>query len=251
MGIETLKEMKTSIVRCVEGQMDNLKEVDAKELGQAIDMIKDLSEAIYYCTITESMEKAEKEQEERPPEVRTVNYYTPMMPMYYPGGGGGSGGGSSGGGGGSSGGGSSGGSSGGGGGGRSGGSSGGSSGGGSGGGSSGGSSGGSGGGGSSRYYTPGRMPEEYMQYGMMPDEGEYYRGWEMAERNPKEGKSPVRRRLYMEGKEKHRDKPSQLHELEAYVQELSSDIDEMMKDASPEEKNTLRQKMNNLISKLA
>jgi len=26
-------------------------------------MIKDLSEAIYYCTITESMEKAEKENE--------------------------------------------------------------------------------------------------------------------------------------------------------------------------------------------
>jgi len=112
------------------------------------------------------MEKAEKEQEERPAEVRNINYYTPM-PMYYPNGNNG-----------------------------------------------GNSSGGSQGGGA-RYYTP-RMPEEYMNYGMMPDDG-YYRSWEISERNPKEGKSGIRRRLYMEGKEQHRDMPSQLHELEAYV----------------------------------
>ena len=29
-------------------------------MGEAIDMIKDLSEAIYYCTITEAMEKSDK-----------------------------------------------------------------------------------------------------------------------------------------------------------------------------------------------
>lgn len=46
--------------------MNHLENVDTKELGEAVDMIKDFSEAIYYCTITESMEKAEKEQEERP-----------------------------------------------------------------------------------------------------------------------------------------------------------------------------------------
>jgi hypothetical protein len=40
--------------------------VDAKELGEAMDMIKDLSEAIYYCTITESMEKSSKEKREMP-----------------------------------------------------------------------------------------------------------------------------------------------------------------------------------------
>jgi hypothetical protein len=32
-----------------------LGEVDTKELGEAIDMIKDLEEAIYYCTVTEAM----------------------------------------------------------------------------------------------------------------------------------------------------------------------------------------------------
>jgi hypothetical protein len=34
-----------------------LSEVDTKELGEAIDMIKDLEEAIYYCTVTEAMTK--------------------------------------------------------------------------------------------------------------------------------------------------------------------------------------------------
>ena len=29
-----------------------IREVDTKELGEAIDMIKDLEEAIYYCTVT-------------------------------------------------------------------------------------------------------------------------------------------------------------------------------------------------------
>jgi hypothetical protein len=87
--------------------------------------------------------------------------------------------------------------------------------GGNGGGNSGGQSGGSQSGGT-RYYTP-KMPDEYMNYGMMPDDGGYYRRWEIAERNPMEGKSPIRRRMYMEGKQQHRDMPSQLHELEAYV----------------------------------
>ena len=52
-------------------------------------------------------------------------------------------------------------------------------------------------------------------------------------RDPREGRSPMRRRMYMEGKEMHNDPTSQLHELEAYLQELSTDITEMVKDASP------------------
>ena len=46
-------------------------------------MIKDLSEAIYYCTITEAMEKSEEE----PAPINNINYYT--TPLYnnkmYPG----------------------------------------------------------------------------------------------------------------------------------------------------------------------
>ena len=70
-------------------------------------------------------------------------------------------------------------------------------------------------------------------------------------RDPREGRSPMRRRMYMEGKEMHNDPNSQLHELEAYLQELSSDITEMIKDASPEERATLHQKMTMLASKIA
>ena len=208
MSIEVLKEMKDNLVKCTKSQIENLMDpsVNAKELGEAIDMIKDLSQAVYYCTITQSMEKAEKDQEEGSAQVRNINYYTPM-PMYYPGDQGSSSG------------------------------------------NSGGSSNGNSKGGS-RYYTPMMyMPEEYMPYGMMPDDN-YYRKWEIAERNPKEGRSPVHRRMYMEGKEQHKDIPSQLHELEVYVQELSSDVMEMMKDASPEEKNTLRQKITNLATRI-
>ena len=61
--MERLKAMKESLMGCVEGQIHgHLNEVDAKELGEAVDMIKDLSEAIYYCTITEAMEKGDEEK---------------------------------------------------------------------------------------------------------------------------------------------------------------------------------------------
>ena len=59
--IEQMKMMKTTLMNCVQGQMGDLTSVDAKELGEAVDMIKDLSEAIYYCTVTEAMEKKDKE----------------------------------------------------------------------------------------------------------------------------------------------------------------------------------------------
>lgn len=56
--------------------------------------------------------------------------------------------------------------------------------------------------------------------------------------------------MYMEGKEMHKDTNSQLAELEAYLHELSDDLTEMIKDASPEEKATLRQKMTTLANKI-
>ena len=53
--MERLKNMKESLINCVQSQMSHLYETDTEELGEAIDMIKDISEAIYYCTITEAM----------------------------------------------------------------------------------------------------------------------------------------------------------------------------------------------------
>lgn len=76
--IEQMKMMKTTLMNCVQGQMGDLASVDAKELGEAVDMIKDLSEAIYYCTITESMEKSDKEKEKYYP----VDYYRDMDKPY-------------------------------------------------------------------------------------------------------------------------------------------------------------------------
>ena len=37
--------------------MCNAYEADTEELGEAIDMLKDLEEALYYCTIIEAMEE--------------------------------------------------------------------------------------------------------------------------------------------------------------------------------------------------
>jgi hypothetical protein len=49
---------------CVESQIIHLDEVDTKELGEAIDMIKDLEEAIYYCTVTKAMKEYDDDDEE-------------------------------------------------------------------------------------------------------------------------------------------------------------------------------------------
>ena len=61
--MKRLEHMKECLIGCVQNQInENLDQVDTKELGEAIDMIKDLEEAIYYATITKAMHgKEEKE----------------------------------------------------------------------------------------------------------------------------------------------------------------------------------------------
>ena len=213
--MERLKAMKNTIMGCVEGQLGKLQETDTEELGQAIDMIKDLEEALYYCSITKAMEKAEKE-EEAMGRSSMARYYTPMMMypyerdmdrgmgrMYYSErqprnsqgeftsyyGGSGNSGGSRGGN------------------------------------SSSGSRSGMG------YYTEREMPFELRDY--------------------REGRSPMSRRSYMESKELHKDKDEKIKELEKYMKELGEDIVEMIEDASPEEKKMLEKKMTQLTSKVA
>lgn len=161
MAVEVLKTMKDQITSCVQAQLSDISKVDTHELGEAVDMIKDLAEAIYYCTISDSMEKSEEKSKGGE---TNINYYTT------PGGGRGI-----------------------------------------------------------NYYT--QVPRDMM-------------------RDPREGKSYIRRRMYMEGKETHNDPTSQLQELEIYLQELSSDITEMIRDASPEERAMLHQKMTTLANKI-
>ena len=197
MGTEALKTMKEQLMSCVQGQLGDISKADAHELGEAVDMIKDLAEAIYYCTITESMEKGSEDK----PGDTNINYYTTTPYynkmssdyrdmdraggyMYYP------------------------------------------------------TAAGEGGKSTSTTTTTGRGMNYYSE---MPAD---------IIRDPREGRSPMRRRMYMEGKEAHNDTNSQIRELEAYIHELSDDITEMIKDASPEEKATLRQKMTTLANKI-
>lgn len=229
MGTEALKTMQKQLMSCVQGQFGDLSKVDTHELGEAVDMIKDLAESIYYCTITEAMEKSEEKNGER---VQTVNYYTSpiyakstpnmmesdyrMMErnggyMYYPSGSGGGSGGQ-----------------------------------------------GQGTGATNYMYYPTGPNGDTTNGGNMDSVGmlgnggrvvNYYTNPDMM-RDPRQGRSPMRRRMYMEGKEAHNDTNSQLRELEAYLQELSKDITEMIKDASPEERATLHQKMSTLADKI-
>ena len=266
--MEKLKQMKEALVGCVQTQIyGNLEKVDTKELGEAVDMIKDLAEAIYYCTITEAMEKEEKEGGKGQhgmmyynPRMMPMEYYDPRlreryMPgsMYAQGGGGGSSG--------------------------------------SGGGGSSGSSGGGGGGGSrnargdggydasargnnargggTRGYMEGMMPIDEPWYPMYYEDMMYTRGgnqgggqgggggrggnrnyppMEMM-KDPQEGRSGECRTMYMEGKGM-KDKTQQMKELENYMQELSQDLTEMIQDASPEEKQLLQQKISTLATKI-
>lgn len=184
MSLDNLKTMKEQLTSCVQSALNNIDNVNTHELGEAVDMIKDLSEAIYYCTITESMEKSDKEDQEQTPV--NINYYTPYIhDKRYP-----------------------------------------------------------------DYYRDIEREGGRMYYTPIVSGGRYNSTYDGQTRDPREGRSPIRRRMYMEGKELHRDVMTQMNELQAYLQELSTDITEMIKDASPEQKTALKQKMTTLASKI-
>ena len=80
--MEKLEKLKECLVGIVEEQVyGNIAKVDAKELGEVVDMIKDLSEAMYYCTITEAMESDEWKEEKKPRHKENLMYY-PKRTMY-------------------------------------------------------------------------------------------------------------------------------------------------------------------------
>lgn len=71
----------------------------------------------------------------------------------------------------------------------------------------------------------------------------------------REGRSGMMRRSYMETKEMHKantpeDKQQKMKELEKYMGELSGDITEMIADASAEEKSLLKAKLQTLAQKI-
>ena len=145
-----LTTMIENLTNCVEYQMEHLEKANTCELGEAVDMLKDLHEALYYHTITEAMK------------------------------------------------------------------------------------------GDGAY---GDWPVEYKKKDHLRDGPD-----EMTE-CVYEGHSHKNRKMYMEAKHT-KDKATQLRELEKYMQELTSDMVEMIEDASAEEKQYLEKKISALASKI-
>lgn len=76
---------------------------------------------------------------------------------------------------------------------------------------------------------------------------------EMRDRN--EGRSGLYRKAYMESKELHKgntqqDKEAKIKELEKYMKELSEDMAELVADMSPEERTMTKTKLTTLVSKM-
>jgi hypothetical protein len=151
--MERLRYIRNAILDCIEKEVECLDEVDTEELGEAIDMVKDLEEAMYYAAITKAM--GEKE-----------------------------------------------------------------------------------GWGGKEYHRP--EPEHHH---VEMNSSAYMR-------DAKEGRSPHTRKMYMEAKEMHHGKEVQMKELENYMQELTEDVVEMIKDSSPEEKQLMQKKIATLAEKV-
>ena len=147
--MKKLCKIKDTLINLVEQQMTNPQCVDTHEMGEVIDMIKDLAETCYYVSIVEAMEDKENNEES--------NRQTDTM-----------------------------------------------------------------------YYGIGAMDED----------------------NKKMGHSPMKRKSYIESKERHMDQALQMRELEDYAQELTSDLLEMIQDATPEEKQLLQRKIATLATKI-
>ena len=210
MSHEKLKWMKETLMCVVENQLCNLSEIDTEELGEAVDMIKDLEEAIYYCTVTEAMTNPhkEKEWEMKKGEHYSENgdnrmYYSGEHPMMYAdnnrrrradgtfyaden---------------------------------------------------------------QSFMYSNGHVNSGNGTSNTNSSNGRNYYDGSMY-RDEREGRSYNSRKMYMEAKDMKKDKATQLRELEKYMQELSQDITEMISDASPEEKQYLEKKITTLASKV-
>lgn len=73
--MEQMKTIKASLLGLIQTQLADPKCVDAKELGEVFDMLKDLMEAAYYCSIVEAM--AEPKNDEQ------MMRYSEHYPMYY------------------------------------------------------------------------------------------------------------------------------------------------------------------------
>lgn len=81
--MEDLKRIKHCLTTKVLEQMSNLEAVNTKELGEAVDMIKDMAEAIYYCSVAKAMEESDERAEKmltyHTKEASTTHATTPIV----------------------------------------------------------------------------------------------------------------------------------------------------------------------------
>ena len=182
--MERLKAMKNQLIAQVQTQLNDIHSADCDELGAAVDMIKDIAETEYYCSIVKAME--EKEEEEKTERYYYTERYMPIpyqrtldrdMDRHY----------------------------------------------------------------GKMYYDEPHMEHDRMYY---------EQPYEIHMRDPREGKSAPRRKMYMESKEMHQPKEKSMHELDLYMQELTGDITDMIHDATPEERQLLQNKLQTLIAKI-
>ena len=192
--MEQLKMIKEKITSQVIDQMSDLQNVNTKELGEVIDMIKDLAEAEYYCTVVKAMEENASEKSTNN-YYYTDNYYPhsyyrdvdrDLGRMYYSGGA---------------------------------------------------MSSGSGTGTTNSNSSSTSGNNHYSEH--PSSMGYTEQSYPMMLRDNREGRSPMARKMYMESKDMHHDTSKTMQELEKYVQELTSDMMEMIGKATPEEKTML------------
>lgn len=169
MHIEKLHTIEETLASLLEAQLTDLECVDAEEMGEVVDMIKDIEEAKYYHAVVKAME------ESAIPEYFDYEKDARM------------------------------------------------------------------------YYRDMKRPRHHE-----PESDEPYseREFPYAFQDTREGRSHKARRMYMEAKQNHQEKSVQMRELEKYMQELATDIIEMVDDATAEERMYLSKKISALANKL-
>jgi hypothetical protein len=208
MDIKRMHEMLEKLTQCATEEFNQKgSHVDTCEMGKVVDMIKDLSESMYYRTLVKAMQESDNEEImekfDQYGDRRYYDHYRYADGRFAPKG----------------------------------------------------------------HGTYRRGYEEPPYYHMTP---EMYRDMDRTigkmyytepvemhhdMRDPREGKSGMSRRTYMENKELHRgntqqDKEAKMRDLGIYMGELSEDILGMIKDSTPEENQLLKTKLSTLVAKI-
>lgn len=211
--IESMEKMIECLVNKAKAELDNgIENVDTHEMYEVVDIIKDLAEAKYKCTVVKAMEDAEEDGDLKGKLAKLTSddemrFYTTQNRRYqsrmpieddYP------------------------------------------------------------------YYKRNRMPRMYYD-GDMSSSSEYGTNGAVvssrsdantADHTPRqESRYDRARRNYTESKVAHNrdtleDTQANIDELESYMRVLGDDITDMIKSASPEEKDILRQKLTSLTARI-